>query len=1085
MPIRKARKIELNFSGKLITASDPVTIGENFQSLINMDYGIRSPKSIAGMTKINTTALSDPKIRSGIHLRKTQPAESKVLVQAYNSGETSSNIYSNSTAIPGTGDFDVAGIIFADGTGAGRGRFSPAPNNQIAYCNGVESCIYGGDEMNVGAFINFDPNGTFRKDFTQEVGNTKTDALNLATLKRVANPIDANTICLLNCETLDGSALADSSTGGTFDGTLVGTAARSTAKAKFGTYSVVLAGNSYITIPDPGNFTTGIFTFESWIYPTSVTGTQGLFSQKIDANDSFSFDCNGTSLQLTIQDTGANTVYLSFPCLTINTWQHVALVGDGTKYRFFHNGRLKGTFTATVGFKNYTSTMRIGVGDDFAGGVANYLNGYVDETRISDVARWTDDFTTPVTSYTGVTTNIYIGLTRPAENFKFNVETANATNGSFSCFRYTTLGWTAITGVVEGTNELQQDGTISFSEASSDKPTIIDQVCLYWYWLVFNGIDDNVTLSRVTAGLPFQTIKDTWDGELRKVLSAFTYNGTDDVYTDITPALTDDVVDTANTATFVNLDGLLATDSIIFGGNEQLMGFVAHIQGGNKTANTYMTVSYSTDGKTWTAVSNLNDGTVINGKSFAKSGVVSWTPPALNTEHRQAINSIKFKTTKIKGIKYNDGKATLGWTPFNLTISPNTIPLYFYKVSFSATLAKSGTLYLYFIGGITAPKTIGGYKFPFTADNRLFLCNNQQGRKNTVLVSAAFQPDIFNGSDTTELEVGNGDELMAACALFFRLTSNIFNMKLFFTTSAMYGLLGTDLETYESMPISNTIGCIAPETLKVAVLNLGQEGDTQVAIWQAANGIYIFTGAKPQLISQDIANFFDPNESAARRLHPSYAHLSVIELDMVRGRGHFLFADGNSTGTLNRELAYNFLKGGWIEIDRGTGKDLQYIIPVMDTNGQQYPYGCIDTGYLERLEYGTTFDGNDIVSTMRTGSIAPIDGSVLIQSELDKHKLITKSKNTTANSAAVTHYKDENTSGTSLSSVSPANADSSIKTYSESPDRSGYATFHSFEYSMTTNDETIGFEPLYAVAKFYMHGEDLDTVTADIQAGAG
>ena len=49
---------EIALNGKLRTADDPTTIGNDFQSLINMRYADNNPVGIGGMTKINTTALT-------------------------------------------------------------------------------------------------------------------------------------------------------------------------------------------------------------------------------------------------------------------------------------------------------------------------------------------------------------------------------------------------------------------------------------------------------------------------------------------------------------------------------------------------------------------------------------------------------------------------------------------------------------------------------------------------------------------------------------------------------------------------------------------------------------------------------------------------------------------------------------------------------------------------------------------------------------------------------------------------------------------------------------------------------------------
>ena len=69
-------KTMIPLSGKLITAEDPLIIGKNFKILTNMRYGDASPKTITGMTKINTTALTTYlKVRSAFHFRKNYQSD--------------------------------------------------------------------------------------------------------------------------------------------------------------------------------------------------------------------------------------------------------------------------------------------------------------------------------------------------------------------------------------------------------------------------------------------------------------------------------------------------------------------------------------------------------------------------------------------------------------------------------------------------------------------------------------------------------------------------------------------------------------------------------------------------------------------------------------------------------------------------------------------------------------------------------------------------------------------------------------------------------------------------------------------------
>ena len=76
-----------------------------------------------------------------------------MLVVAWNSAGTVSKILQNITAIPSVGNFESTALL-SDSAGFGLGYFSNAPNGQLAYCNGVDTCLWSGDEDSVARFIN-------------------------------------------------------------------------------------------------------------------------------------------------------------------------------------------------------------------------------------------------------------------------------------------------------------------------------------------------------------------------------------------------------------------------------------------------------------------------------------------------------------------------------------------------------------------------------------------------------------------------------------------------------------------------------------------------------------------------------------------------------------------------------------------------------------------------------------------------------------------------------------------------------------------------------------------------------------------
>ncbi|MBM3212929.1 hypothetical protein FJZ33_11960 [Candidatus Poribacteria bacterium] len=397
-----------------------------------------------------------------------------------------------------------------------------------------------------------------------------------------------------------------------------------------------------------------------------------------------------------------------------------------------------------------------------------------------------------------------------------------------------------------------------------------------------------------------------------------------------------------------------------------------------------------------------------------------------------------------------------------------SIPLYYYKIQFDATLSTSA-VWLQYVAGIPAPQTIRTHKFPIMAKNRLWLCNNMDNERNTVIFCAENAPDVWNGVDTGKIYFGDDKELTAGCSLYSRFGSNIYHVTLFFKRHSMYGLSGFSPEDFKQYNISESVGCVAPLTLKSIILGI-ENGQRPIAIWQGANGIYIFDNTTPICISNDISDIFDKNSST--KINPDMIEKSTAFIDYENMEYLFCYAEGSST-TLNKEKVLDLKKLQWFDIDRGTGKYLQCGIEVSDIKGNTYVYGGLDAGYLERLENGTDFDGNDIEHDLWTGDIAPFEGSIMYLTQVLRHKLVMVAKNLTGDTVAITHYGDGNIVGTSLTNVSMANASGRLADKLENWTSDPHI-FHSFRYTVTTSNENKGFEPIFIGCKFNIIGEDLE-----------
>ena len=184
------------FTGAWIPDDDPTKIGEqHFADLQNLRYTNRGLEGVQGYTRLTTTPLARPALRSGIHFLPVIAGTptSILLVQAWNAGLTNSAVYQHTATIPSDGDFDAA-ALWTDSAGAGLGRFAHGPDGTVLYTNGVDTTVWGGTRYRIAAFVNYDdPGNTFRYDVTERMLSTSTASHSLVTLARDA----ANDIWIL------------------------------------------------------------------------------------------------------------------------------------------------------------------------------------------------------------------------------------------------------------------------------------------------------------------------------------------------------------------------------------------------------------------------------------------------------------------------------------------------------------------------------------------------------------------------------------------------------------------------------------------------------------------------------------------------------------------------------------------------------------------------------------------------------------------------------------------------------------------------------------------------------------------------
>lgn len=205
----------------------------------------------------------------------------------------------------------------------------------------------------------------------------------------VKDPIlkDTNTLLLLHGEDLTDSSKYRHTV--TNSGVTV-----STTQSKFGSKSLYFNGSSRLSI-SPVNlfeFGTGDWTFDAWVYPLSqsidnffFSGTAygALFIGRQSGNGTLGIGRSNVAWDNAITST-----------LMLNTWNHVAYVKSSGKIYFFINGNLIGSANNAISYGVLGGVLNIG-----SQGANYYFNGYMDEVRMSSVARWTENFTPPSEPY--------------------------------------------------------------------------------------------------------------------------------------------------------------------------------------------------------------------------------------------------------------------------------------------------------------------------------------------------------------------------------------------------------------------------------------------------------------------------------------------------------------------------------------------------------------------------------------------------------------------------------------------------------------------------------------------------------------
>jgi len=222
---------------------------------------------------------------------------------------------------------------------------------------------------------------------------------------------DSNTLFLMHMDGTNNSTFFEDDNGvrGPKRITGISTAQVDTAQSKFGGSSLYLDGNwsttnAMLNVGDSSSFpiTSGNWTIECWIRLPATNLTGLILDFRGNANNFVLYHANTDLIFFAF---GSARITAS-ATLSANTWHHVAVSKSGSSTKMFKDGTQVGS---TYTDNNTYTASGLGIGTSFlsSGGSSNY-EGWIDEVRISDTARYTANFTAPTAPFVNDSNTLFL-----------------------------------------------------------------------------------------------------------------------------------------------------------------------------------------------------------------------------------------------------------------------------------------------------------------------------------------------------------------------------------------------------------------------------------------------------------------------------------------------------------------------------------------------------------------------------------------------------------------------------------------------------------------------------------------------------
>lgn len=253
-----------------------------------------------------------------------------------------------------------------------------------------------GDNTSAGYFNGYIDEFRITSGIARYTNNFTVPSAAFPNIAQAYDPYYNNVTLLLHGNGTNGSTTIVDSSMSVNVVTPINSAQISTTQSKFSGTSIALtSAGDYLTIPLSNYSFPGNFTIEGWFFATSLATAGRLIyggnSGPLDRIQVWVTTSGGVGFETSngiATGAGGST--------SINTWNHFALVRNGSTVTLYLNGTsvASGTDGAAI---DVNSNAIIGA---YRSGGAPAFQGYIDDIRITNgVARYTSNFTTPTAAF--------------------------------------------------------------------------------------------------------------------------------------------------------------------------------------------------------------------------------------------------------------------------------------------------------------------------------------------------------------------------------------------------------------------------------------------------------------------------------------------------------------------------------------------------------------------------------------------------------------------------------------------------------------------------------------------------------------